>query len=159
MRDDMLVYLENIRQRPVWQPIPEVSRQLFREALPNQPADIAQVHDTFMNEILPYAVGNTHPRFFGWVHGGGTAVGMLAEMLAAGLNANLGGCNQIPVEVERQVVRWMRELFGFPKTASGVFVTGTSMANFVSVLIRSEEHTSELQSLMRISYAVFCLNK
>src|SRR3546814_8201963 len=26
-------------------------------------------------------------------------------------------------------------------------------------LIRSEEHTSELQSLMRISYAVFCLNK
>src|SRR3546814_1174371 len=29
----------------------------------------------------------------------------------------------------------------------------------VSTTIRSEEHTSELQSLMRISYAVFCLNK
>src|SRR3546814_9837594 len=29
----------------------------------------------------------------------------------------------------------------------------------VFVLLRSEEHTSELQSLMRISYAVFCLNK
>src|SRR3546814_1523788 len=28
-----------------------------------------------------------------------------------------------------------------------------------AVLIRSEEHTSELQSLMRISYAVFCLKK
>src|SRR3546814_2317950 len=28
-----------------------------------------------------------------------------------------------------------------------------------STFIRSEEHTSELQSLMRISYAVFCLNK
>src|SRR3546814_2352243 len=28
-----------------------------------------------------------------------------------------------------------------------------------SLLIRSEEHTSELQSLMRISYAVFCLKK
>src|SRR3546814_1912232 len=27
------------------------------------------------------------------------------------------------------------------------------------VVMRSEEHTSELQSLMRISYAVFCLNK
>src|SRR3546814_5557221 len=26
-------------------------------------------------------------------------------------------------------------------------------------MVRSEEHTSELQSLMRISYAVFCLNK
>src|SRR3546814_1334032 len=30
---------------------------------------------------------------------------------------------------------------------------------FLRLLIRSEEHTSELQSLMRISYAVFCLNK
>src|SRR3546814_7148281 len=28
-----------------------------------------------------------------------------------------------------------------------------------AVVTRSEEHTSELQSLMRISYAVFCLNK
>src|SRR3546814_6816502 len=31
--------------------------------------------------------------------------------------------------------------------------------NFLSILNRSEEHTSELQSLMRISYAVFCLKK
>src|SRR3546814_6115962 len=29
----------------------------------------------------------------------------------------------------------------------------------VDAIVRSEEHTSELQSLMRISYAVFCLNK
>src|SRR3546814_8247930 len=29
----------------------------------------------------------------------------------------------------------------------------------ISMVLRSEEHTSELQSLMRISYAVFCLNK
>src|SRR3546814_17483950 len=31
--------------------------------------------------------------------------------------------------------------------------------DFVPIAIRSEEHTSELQSLMRISYAVFCLKK
>src|SRR3546814_9640071 len=29
----------------------------------------------------------------------------------------------------------------------------------IAILVRSEEHTSELQSLMRISYAVFCLKK
>src|SRR3546814_3717393 len=33
------------------------------------------------------------------------------------------------------------------------------LALFAAVLVRSEEHTSELQSLMRISYAVFCLKK
>src|SRR3546814_2206395 len=36
---------------------------------------------------------------------------------------------------------------------------GRSGGGFGICLIRSEEHTSELQSLMRISYAVFCLNK
>src|SRR3546814_7433506 len=34
-----------------------------------------------------------------------------------------------------------------------------SLRLFVTTLLRSEEHTSELQSLMRISYAVFCLKK
>src|SRR3546814_9315607 len=31
--------------------------------------------------------------------------------------------------------------------------------NYMMLAVRSEEHTSELQSLMRISYAVFCLKK
>ena len=88
-----------------------------------------------MRDILPYAAGNVHPGFMGWVHGGGTPVGMLAEMLAAGLNANLGGRDHVPIEVERQMVRWMQRIFGFPESATGLFVTGTSMANLIGVLI------------------------
>jgi len=135
MLDDILDYLQHIRERPVWQAIPQDVRNTFRHSVPGRGADLAKVHNIFVREILPYAVGNAHPGFMGWVHGGGTAVGMLAEMLAAGLNANLGGRDQIPIEVERQVVQWVRELFGFPETASGLFVTGTSMANFISVLV------------------------
>jgi len=85
--------------------------------------------------VLPYAQGNVHPGFMGWVNGGGTPVGMVAEMLAAGLNANCGGRDHIPVEVERQVAAWVREIFGFPQGATGLFVTGTSMANLIAVLI------------------------
>src|SRR3546814_3613356 len=48
---------------------------------------------------------------------------------------------------------------GFPER----FVSKGRFENFMAAipvkLIRSEEHTSELQSLMRISYAVFCLKK
>jgi aromatic-L-amino-acid decarboxylase len=135
MLDDMLDYIERIRERPVWQPIPAESRDRFREALPTSPSSLSSVHATFMRDVLPFAVGNVHPGFMGWVHGGGTPVGMLAEMLAAGLNANVGGRDQMPVEVERQVVRWMRELFSFPETASGIFVTGTSMANFMGLIV------------------------
>lgn len=135
MLDDMIDYLQGIRQRPVWQPIPDAVRGAFRGGMPAQGRDLTEVHQQFMQQILPYAVGNAHPGFFGWVHGGGTPVGMLAEMLAAGLNANLGGRDQIPVEVERQLVRWMADLFEFPADASGLFVTGSSMANMIAVLV------------------------
>src|SRR3546814_3429654 len=44
-----------------------------------------------------------------------------------------------------------------PETRPGA--PGVPASNPLSDLARSEEHTSELQSLMRISYAVFCLKK
>jgi glutamate/tyrosine decarboxylase-like PLP-dependent enzyme len=135
MLDDALTYIEHIRERPVWQPIPDEARSRFREPLPCAPSDLAEIHGQFLTDILPYATGNTHPGFMGWVHGGGTPVGVLAEMLAASLNANLGGRDHIPIEVERQIVRWMQTLFGFPESATGLFVTGTSIANFIGVLI------------------------
>ena len=110
-------------------------RARFRAELPRQPTRLDEVYREFTDFIVPYATGNVHPGFMGWVHGGGTAVGMLAEMLAAGLNANLGGRDHIPIEVERQVVEWMRAMFGLPEQASGLFVTGTSMANLMAVLV------------------------
>jgi aromatic-L-amino-acid decarboxylase len=135
MLDDIIDYLERIRERPVWQPIPDAVRARFHAPVPAAPTELAAVHDEFMRWILPYAAGNAHPGFMGWVHGGGNPAGMLAEMLAAGLNANLGGRDQIPLDVERQIVQWVRGLFGFPETATGLFVTGTSMANLIGVLV------------------------
>src|SRR3546814_10539354 len=57
---------------------------------------------------------------------------------------------------------WTRP--GFDYRTRRILVLGTMMAigrweEFSMHLRRSEEHTSELQSLMRISYAVFCLKK
>jgi aromatic-L-amino-acid/L-tryptophan decarboxylase len=135
MLDDILDYVEHIRERPVWRPIPDDVRAHFRTAAPAAPTDLGAVHDEFMRYILPFSTGNTHPGFMGWVHGGGNVPGLLAEMLAAGLNANLGGRDHIPIDVERQIVQWTRQFFGFPETASGLFVTGTSMANLLGVLV------------------------
>ena len=146
MLEDMLDYVEHIRSRPVWQPIPEEARAAFQKPLPHSSGNLVEAHQVFLENVLPYSVGNVHPGFMGWVHGGGTVVGMMAEMLAAGLNANLGGRDQMPIEVERQIVRWMRELFRFPETASGLFVTGTSMANWMGLLVA---RTAALGSIVR----------
>ena len=135
MLDDMFDHIEKLRDQPVWRaPAPDKLAGI-RENLPRAPTPLRDVHAQFVSSILPYSSGNAHPGFMGWVQGGGTPVGMLAEMLAAGMNANLGGRDHMAIEVERQMVAWTRDLFGFPESASGLFVTGTSAANLMGVLV------------------------
>ncbi|MBV9757666.1 MAG: cytochrome D ubiquinol oxidase subunit I [Alphaproteobacteria bacterium] len=135
MVDDMFDYVQGIRERPVWQRFPEAGRAELRDALPRTPARAVDVYEDFRRLVLPYATGNVHPRFMGWVHGGGNVVGMLAELLAGGLNANLGGRDHAPILVERQVIGWAAEMLGLPAETSGLLVTGTSMANMIAVLV------------------------
>jgi aromatic-L-amino-acid decarboxylase len=135
MLDDMLNHLATLRDQPVWQAPPPGRFSGLHEALPRTPTALRDVHARFLNSVLPYSSGNAHPGFMGWVQGGGTPVGMLAEMLSAGMNANVGGRHHMAIEVERQVVAWTRDLFGFPVSASGLFVTGTSAANLMGVLV------------------------
>src|SRR3546814_1645594 len=61
-----------------------------------------------------------------------------------------------PIEAGLWVAK-AREMFGGPVALGGVSL-GALVAE-TAAAARSEEHTSELQSLMRISYAVFCLKK
>ena len=136
MLDDMVDMLAGLREAPVWQPMPDPARQALRNgALPTEPGDLAAVYEDFQTLVQPYGSGNIHPRFMGWVQGGGNPVGMLAELLTAATNPNLGGRDHAPIEVERQVIRWAAEILGFPAGASGVLVTGTSMANLIAVLV------------------------
>lgn len=135
MLDDMFDHLQTLGTQPVWQHAPSSARALFDAPLPVEASNLADVHAIFRENILPYGSGNIHPGFMGWVQGGGTVAGMLAEMLAGGLNANLGGRDHMPIEVERQIIRWTRQMFAFPDTAGGIFLTGASQANFVAVQI------------------------
>ena len=134
MLDDAFDDLECVREGPVWLPMPAEVRDAWDGSLPLNGTTLEDTYSAYRALIAPYGVGNRHPRFFGWVHGGGTAVGLLAEMLAGALNANCGGRDQAPIECERQVIRWSAEMLGLPITSSGLVLSGTSMANLVAVL-------------------------
>ncbi len=135
MLDGVFNELEGFRQEPVWRPMPDDVRGAWNATLPRAGLPLADVYREYQRLVAPYAVGNRHPRFFGWVHGGGTAVGVLAEMLAAGLNANCGGRDHAPIACERQVIRWAAEILGLPRDSTGLVVTGTSIANLIAVLV------------------------
>jgi len=133
--DAMIDYLRDARSQPVWRPPSEEALTRFDRDLPLKEKDFAQVIEDFERYIKPYANGNIHPMFMGWAQGAGTPVGMISEMLAAGMNSNCGGRNHIAIDVEKQIARWMAQIFDFPLDASGIFVTGASIANFYSLLV------------------------
>ena len=136
MFDDMVDFMAGIRERPVWQPMPVDKRaELKAPSLPHEAGSLNDTYDAFQRLVAPHIAGNIHPRFLGWVQGGGNPVGVLAEMLAATLNGNLGGRDHAPIEVERQVIKWSAEMVGFPETTTGVLVTGTSVANLIALLV------------------------
>lgn len=132
--DAAISRLESAREGRVWTPLPEEMKAAFDLPLPESARGEADVAAA-LEALLPYGVGNTHPRFFGWVHGSGTPQNLLAEIVAAAMNANLGGRDHGGIYVERQVIRWCRELFGFPETASGLIVSGTSLATIIALKV------------------------
>ncbi len=135
MVDDMVSFLQDVRERPVWQPIPEKIQQQFKKPLPKDPQDPEQVYQEFQKNIQPYPMGNIHPRFWGWVIGTGTPMGAMSEMLAATINSNSGGGDHIANYVETQVLDWLKEIFAFPQKSSGLLVNGGSMANLVGLTV------------------------
>ncbi|HEU4565605.1 MAG TPA: pyridoxal-dependent decarboxylase [Gemmatimonadaceae bacterium] len=135
MVDDMLAYMETVRERPAWQPIPADVRERFRVPVPRAPEGAERAYDDFVRDVLPYPTGNIHPRFWGWVMGNGTALGAMAEMMAATMNPNLGGAEHAANHVERQVIDWCKEMLGYPAEASGLLVSGGSMANLVGLTV------------------------
>lgn len=139
MLDDMITHLETIRDRPVWQQPPQETRARFAQPLPTAPRALGDVLSDVRSHILPFGTGNLHPLFMGWVHGAGTPVGMVAEIVAAGMNLNCGGRDHVGLQVEQQIVHWMSEALGYPEGASGLFLTGSSMANFLAVTIARTE--------------------
>jgi glutamate/tyrosine decarboxylase-like PLP-dependent enzyme len=133
--DQLVDRLQHAAEGPVWRPLPEAARQRLATPSPTGPTPVPQLRTEMSELVLPYATGNTHPRFWGWVHGTGTPGGMLAEMAAAALNANCGGRNHGAIELERIVVDWARQWFGLPDAAGGLLVSGSSMANLLALAI------------------------
>ena len=134
MVDDMLDWQQSVRERAPWQPVPDDVKSRIDEPVPYRGMPLDQVYDAFVRDVLPYPTGNIHPRFWGWVMGTGTPTGMLAEMLAAGMNPHLAGYDQAASLIEKKVISWLKSLMGFPEAASGLLVSGGTAANLNGLL-------------------------
>lgn len=135
MVDDAINYLRDVRERPVWQPVPDDVEATFREPVPDGPTDAREVYRQFRDHILPYPMGNIHPRFWAWYMGSGMLSGAIGDFWASIMNPNLGGGNHAANKLEAQVTDWIKQVMQFPADSGGIIVSGGSMANFVGLAV------------------------
>jgi aromatic-L-amino-acid decarboxylase len=135
MVDDLIDYWAGIREQKIWRPIPDEVKEVFDQPIPEQGQSPEEVYREFKENIFPYNKGNVHPRFFAWIQGTGTPMGTFGDLLASGMNPNTAIGEHSAMYVDRQVVNWCKELMNFPSEASGILVSGGSMANITALTV------------------------
>jgi len=131
---DAVDYTRDVRERPLWKEMPASVQASFTEPLPREPQQLEQVYASITANLMPHPMGNIHPRFWMWYMGAGNFTSALGDFLAAIDGSNLGGGNMAAGQIDRQVTGWIRDMMGFPETASGTLVTGGSMANIIGLM-------------------------
>jgi aromatic-L-amino-acid/L-tryptophan decarboxylase len=131
--DGVAEHLAALPSRPVWQPLPDALReQLVDLPLPERAATLDDLVATALRDVLPHAMGNGHPAFFGWVNSPPSPAGVLASLAAAAMNPSVVAGDHADVHLVRAVVRWLAELVGFPHApGAGLLTSGASAATIV----------------------------
>jgi glutamate/tyrosine decarboxylase-like PLP-dependent enzyme len=130
-----------LTEAPCYRAPPAHVAAALRERPSAEGMDVEQLVERALQLIAPYGLGNRSPRFWGWVVGAGTLPGVLGQLLASSMNSNVFAGEQAPVLLERQLLRWFCDWFGYPDTASGLLVEGCSMANIIGLAVARHHAT------------------
>lgn len=136
--DHLAEFFDTIESRPVSPGLTpaQTIQRLQNGAQPvtgESPGDIVKSATELLSQ---YSMLSGHPRFWGYIIGSGTQIGTLADLLAAAINANVGGWHIAPMatEIEKQTVRWIADWIRYSESCGGILVSGGAMANYVGFL-------------------------
>jgi aromatic-L-amino-acid/L-tryptophan decarboxylase len=124
------------RARSYQPPIAEHIRALLDQGLPQSGIGPHAALDE-VSEILDESLAHSRPRFFGYVGSSGLELGVLADALAGSHDINLAASAAAADLVERQTLRWVGDLVGYP-AAWGTFTSGGMLSNLTALTAARE---------------------
>jgi glutamate/tyrosine decarboxylase-like PLP-dependent enzyme len=134
--DDAVDYMASLRERPAWERAPAHVKAHFAGPPPAGPQSVDEIYEEWLEYVRPYQLGNSHPRFWGWVLGTGTPMSALAAMLAASTDSVSGIYSFVANNyVELQVLDWCKQLLGYPLEAGGLLTSGCSASNLIALAV------------------------
>lgn len=137
--DQIADFLASVRTHPVTRAeSPEEVRAALsaNRALPEEGQDPESLLRGTAALLFEHSLFNGHPRFYGYITSSPAPIGMLADLLAAAVNANVGAWKLAPIatEIEAQVIRWLAQFIGYPAECGGLLLSGGNMANLTCFL-------------------------
>jgi aromatic-L-amino-acid decarboxylase len=142
---DILAWLADYFAHPERYPVLSRSRPgEIAAQLPAAPPDAAEplgaLLADFERVILPGITHWNHPGFFAYFGITGSMPGILAELLAAGLNVNamLWRTSPAATELEQVVLDWLRQMLGLPAGFQGVITDTASISSMLAVAAARE---------------------
>jgi aromatic-L-amino-acid/L-tryptophan decarboxylase len=137
--DRIADFLASLRTLPVTRAeSPEEVRAALdaNRALPEEGQDLRSLLRDTATLLFEHSLFNGHPRFYGYITSSAAPVGMLADLLASAVNANVGAWKLSPIatEIEAQVIRWLAQFIGYPADCGGLLLSGGNMANLTCFL-------------------------
>lgn len=137
--DRIADFLSSIRSQPVTRS--ESSQEVRRALSANRMLpEEGQKPDSLLRDaaalLFEHSLFNGHPRFYGYITSSAAPIGMLADLLAAAVNANVGAWKLSPMatEIEAQTIRWVAQFIGYPADCGGLLLSGGNMANLTCFL-------------------------
>ena len=106
----------------------------MHEPVPEHGTRLDQLLDD-VESLFQYPMGNGSPRFFGWVNSPPAPIGIIAELLAAGLNPSVAGGDHAAPYIEHAALGWMRAIVGYPRDSGGLLASGCSVANLIGLAV------------------------
>ena len=105
--------------------------------VPEEPMPDEDLFAYLRDVVFEHSVYPGSPAFMAYVSGSGTVPGAAADLLASGVNMNLGGWMLSPAatEIELHLTRTLASWFGLPPASGGIMVSGGAIANFVALKV------------------------
>jgi glutamate/tyrosine decarboxylase-like PLP-dependent enzyme len=130
--DAVAAHRAELTSRPVFGKVGALAA-LFDEPVPEEGRPIEEIVAFVREHVMPRPMGNSHPRFFGFINATADPVGTIADYMASAMNPNCWGGDHAAIHVEHRVIAWLAEMLGLPAGTEGILASGGSMANFVAL--------------------------
>ena len=113
----------------------------MREPAPEHGTELESLLDPLFKEWIPRTYNTASPGYLAYIPGGGVFPAALAEFISNAVNRYTGVWIAAPalVQLEANVLDWLRDWMQFPATTRGLFTTGGSMANFTAIVCAREK--------------------